>query len=318
MALAAGPAPRAGRRRLGRRAGRACTARRGSGWSPAPSGTPPSTGRCGCSASAPRRSSRWRRTRNGAIDVADLARVLAAGPGRADDRLPAGRQREHRRLRRPAGRLRPRPPARRLGARGRGVRAVGRGQPGDPAPGRRASSSPTRGAATVTSGSTSPTTRLRLLRATATCTARRSSYTAAYLVGSAGVAAGTVGLHRSSRPAGPAGSRSGPRCASWAATGWPSWSTAAARWPAGSPTALAAGGAEVANDVVLNQVLVGFGDDDRTDRVDRRRCSGTAPAGWAARPGGGRRLMRISVSNWSTTEADVDRSVAAILRAAAD
>jgi len=28
--------------------------------------------------------------------------------------------------------------------------------------------------------------------------------------------------------------------------------------------------------------------------------------------------MRISVSSWSTTEADVDRSVAAILRAAAD
>ena len=29
---------------------------------------------------------------------------------------------------------------------------------------------------------------------------------------------------------------------------------------------------------------------------------------------GGRRLMRISVSNWSTTEADVDRSVASIRR----
>jgi hypothetical protein len=32
----------------------------------------------------------------------------------------------------------------------------------------------------------------------------------------------------------------------------------------------------------------------------------------------GQRYMRISVSNWSTTEADVDRSVAAILRLAAD
>jgi hypothetical protein len=31
----------------------------------------------------------------------------------------------------------------------------------------------------------------------------------------------------------------------------------------------------------------------------------------------GRRLMRISVSNYSTTEADVDRSIAAILRLAA-
>jgi hypothetical protein len=32
----------------------------------------------------------------------------------------------------------------------------------------------------------------------------------------------------------------------------------------------------------------------------------------------GRRLMRISVSNWTTTEADVDRSVAAVLRLAAE
>jgi hypothetical protein len=32
----------------------------------------------------------------------------------------------------------------------------------------------------------------------------------------------------------------------------------------------------------------------------------------------GRAAMRISVSNWSTDEADVDRSVAAILRCAAE
>jgi hypothetical protein len=31
----------------------------------------------------------------------------------------------------------------------------------------------------------------------------------------------------------------------------------------------------------------------------------------------GRRLIRVSVSNWSTTEDDVDRSVAAVLRVAA-
>jgi glutamate/tyrosine decarboxylase-like PLP-dependent enzyme len=72
-------------------------------------------------------------------------------------------------------------------------------------------------------------------------------------------------------------------------------------------------GADVANDVVLNQVLVGFGDDSRTDRViDAVQREGTCWAGgttWR-----GRRLMRISVSNWSTTEADVDRSVDAIAR----
>lgn len=67
----------------------------------------------------------------------------------------------------------------------------------------------------------------------------------------------------------------------------------------------------VANEVVLNQVLVGFGDDDRTDRViDHVQRSGECWMG--ATTWHGRRLMRISVSNWRTTEADVDRSVAAI------
>jgi glutamate/tyrosine decarboxylase-like PLP-dependent enzyme len=79
---------------------------------------------------------------------------------------------------------------------------------------------------------------------------------------------------------------------------------------------LTAGGAEVVNDVVLNQVLVSFGTDARTDRIiDAVQRDGTCWLGgttWR-----GRRLMRVSVSNWSTTEADVDRSVAAILRVAA-
>jgi glutamate/tyrosine decarboxylase-like PLP-dependent enzyme len=80
---------------------------------------------------------------------------------------------------------------------------------------------------------------------------------------------------------------------------------------------LAAGGVEIGNEVVLNQVLAAFGDDDRTDRiVDAVQRDGTCWMGgttWR-----GQRYMRISVSNWSTTEADVDRSVAAILRLAAD
>jgi glutamate/tyrosine decarboxylase-like PLP-dependent enzyme len=74
-------------------------------------------------------------------------------------------------------------------------------------------------------------------------------------------------------------------------------------------------GVDIANDVVLNQVLVGFGDDDRTGRIVRAvQESGECWMGdttWH-----GRRLMRISVSNWRTTEDDVDRSVAAILDAA--
>lgn len=73
------------------------------------------------------------------------------------------------------------------------------------------------------------------------------------------------------------------------------------------------GGAEVVNDVVLNQVLAGFGDDATTDRViSAVQRDGTCWMGgttWR-----GRRLMRISVSNYSTTTADIDRSADAILR----
>jgi glutamate/tyrosine decarboxylase-like PLP-dependent enzyme len=80
---------------------------------------------------------------------------------------------------------------------------------------------------------------------------------------------------------------------------------------------LASAGFEVVNEVVLNQVLVGFGDDERTDRViEAVQRDGTCWMGgttWR-----GRRLMRISVSNYSTTQADVDRSVAAIVRLAGD
>ena len=73
------------------------------------------------------------------------------------------------------------------------------------------------------------------------------------------------------------------------------------------------GGAEILNDVVLNQVLVGFDTDaDRVAKAVQR--DGTCWVGattWRAR-----RLIRVSVSNWATTEHDVDISVAAILRAA--
>jgi glutamate/tyrosine decarboxylase-like PLP-dependent enzyme len=80
---------------------------------------------------------------------------------------------------------------------------------------------------------------------------------------------------------------------------------------------LAAGGLEIANDVVLNQVLVGFGDDARTDRVIAAiQRDGTCWMGGTTWHG--RRLMRIAVSNWSTTPDDVDRSIEAILRIAAD
>ena len=78
---------------------------------------------------------------------------------------------------------------------------------------------------------------------------------------------------------------------------------------------LSAGGSEILNDVVLNQVLVAFGDAERTKRVIQGiQDDGTCWAGvtvWQ-----GRTAMRISVSSWATTDADVDTSVAAMLRVA--
>lgn len=75
---------------------------------------------------------------------------------------------------------------------------------------------------------------------------------------------------------------------------------------------------KVLNDVVLNQVLVRFepaaGDaDGYTDEVIRRvQDDGTCWLGGATWHG--MHVMRISVSNWSTTDEDVDRSAEAILR----
>lgn len=70
-------------------------------------------------------------------------------------------------------------------------------------------------------------------------------------------------------------------------------------------------GVEVVNDVVLNQVLVSFGDDARTEAViERVQASGECFMGGTTWHG--RRLMRISVSGHQTTEDDVDRSVRAI------
>jgi glutamate/tyrosine decarboxylase-like PLP-dependent enzyme len=88
------------------------------------------------------------------------------------------------------------------------------------------------------------------------------------------------------------------------------------QWARRMAEGLKAGGAEIANDVVLNQVLVGFGDDARTEQViEGVQRDGTCWLGgttWR-----GRRLMRVSISNWSTTEADIDLSVEAILRVSA-
>ncbi|MER7956249.1 pyridoxal-dependent decarboxylase [Streptomyces sp. NPDC096030] len=75
-------------------------------------------------------------------------------------------------------------------------------------------------------------------------------------------------------------------------------------------------GATVLNDVVFTQVCAEFGDDARTERVLARLLEdGTT---WiSGSTWHGRRIMRISVSNWSTTDDDVTRALDAIRRAAA-
>ncbi|CAN5785457.1 aminotransferase class V-fold PLP-dependent enzyme [soil metagenome] len=71
---------------------------------------------------------------------------------------------------------------------------------------------------------------------------------------------------------------------------------------------------EVLNEVVLNQVLVRFGDDDALTREVVRRVQADGTCWLSGSVWQGRAVMRISVSNWSTTEADADLSTDAILR----
>ena len=78
---------------------------------------------------------------------------------------------------------------------------------------------------------------------------------------------------------------------------------------------LAAAGYEILNDVVLNQVLVSFGEPAATERVVAgMQADGTCWCGGTVWQG--RTAMRISVSSWATTEDDVERSLAAMLRVA--
>ena len=76
-----------------------------------------------------------------------------------------------------------------------------------------------------------------------------------------------------------------------------------------------AAGYAVANDVVLNQVIVDFGDQAHTSAViaavQEEGTCWCGPTTWR-----GRAAMRVSVSCWNTTEEDIDRSVAAVVACA--
>ena len=80
---------------------------------------------------------------------------------------------------------------------------------------------------------------------------------------------------------------------------------------------VAEAGVEVLNDVVLNQVLVrveGADPDARTrEMIAGVQQDGTCWAGGTTWHG--MAALRISISNWSTTERDIDRSAEAILAA---
>jgi glutamate/tyrosine decarboxylase-like PLP-dependent enzyme len=76
-------------------------------------------------------------------------------------------------------------------------------------------------------------------------------------------------------------------------------------------------GIEVLEPVVLNQVLVRFGDDDALTDAVLRAVQEDGTCWMSGTIWRGRRAMRISVSNWATTAEDVDRSVAAIRAALA-
>jgi glutamate/tyrosine decarboxylase-like PLP-dependent enzyme len=75
-------------------------------------------------------------------------------------------------------------------------------------------------------------------------------------------------------------------------------------------------GVEVVNDVVFTQVCATFGSDERTLRVLQALLEdGTAwitGSNWHDRA-----VLRIAVSSWATTDADVERTLAAVRRVAA-
>lgn len=78
---------------------------------------------------------------------------------------------------------------------------------------------------------------------------------------------------------------------------------------------LSKAGYQILNEVVINQVLVSFGDAETTRKIIAAiQADGTCWCGGTVWQG--ETAMRISVSSWATTEEDVERSLAAMLRIA--
>lgn len=73
-------------------------------------------------------------------------------------------------------------------------------------------------------------------------------------------------------------------------------------------------GAEVLNEVVLNQVLFRHESDERTGDV-LRRVQESGEAWMSGTVWDGRSAIRLSVSNWQTSDADVERTLDAFVYA---
>jgi len=73
-------------------------------------------------------------------------------------------------------------------------------------------------------------------------------------------------------------------------------------------------GVEVLNDVVLNQVLFRFETDERTDRI-LREVQDAGEVWMSGTTWDGRRAIRISVSNWQTSEEEIDLALQAFRKA---
>ena len=176
----------------------------------------------------------------------------------------------------------PGPRGRRLGARGRRLRPVGRGRAVARAPGARRSAPPTRGPPTRTSGSTCPTTAASPSCATPSRCARPWASPPRTCPTSRARARGAA---RPSCRAARAAWRSGRRCARSGRAGLADLVERNCRHAARFADGLRAAGYEVLNDVVLNQVLVSFGDDASARAASSPPSRPTAPAGAAAPSG---------------------------------
>ena len=261
-----------------------------------------STARCGCSASAARRRSSSRPTARAGCDVSELPRrarrhdgptIVCAQAGEVNtgafDDLDAIADACRRRGR--------------VGARRRRVRALGGREPAAPAPRRRVPSAPTRGRPTRTSGSTSPTTAASRSARTRDAHAAAMEYAAPYLaVSDQAVARDPMGYSPEfSRRA-----RSAPVWAAIRELGREGVAELVERCCAPRAGDRAADrarspAARSLNDVVLNQVLFRFEDDERTRAVPRggagrgRGMDEPDDVGRAARRSGSRS------SGWRTT-----------------